>query len=138
MMTLEMVGADALDLVWKDYGVGELFAEQEWRASGQWTAKTAYEQLKNETMWLWLVLEDRQNIKAALLTQMSVYETGAKVCTVLMVVGKESRSWVGLVSVLEDWARDSGCESIEAIGRIGWKRITPWKATSMIFEKRLV
>lgn len=128
-----------IDAVWNKYGVGELVAKEEWRSGGRWFADDIYEDLQAGNFQLWLVLEDRRNIKAALITDIRPYPNGFRACIVLMVVGEEPRSWIPLKSVLEDWARKSGCEAIEAIGRKGWKRVlsSDWEMTGAFYEKRL-
>jgi hypothetical protein len=138
-MTLEMVVGDAIGVVWDKFGVGELFRAQEKSAGGRWTADFLRSQAESDKMQLWLVLEDRQNIMAALVTDTNPYANGLKTCMVVVVVGSNPRSWIPLRHVLEDWAKRSGCAWIEAIGRVGWKRIMPdWTPSAVFFEKALL
>ena len=138
-MTLEMVvGPDTLGVVWEKYGVGRMFEEQESRSGGHWTAEFLKEHIASEKMQLWLCLEDRKFIKAALVTDINPYPNGLKTCMVVIIVGREPKSWIPLRHVLEDWAKRSGCEKIEAIGRLAWKSVIPdWKPSAIFFEKAL-
>lgn len=140
-LTLEMVVGEAIPTVWERFGVGQLFADSEWRSGGRWNADYLFEKLTLKHMQLWLIIEkknERENIKAALITDVRPYENGFKACHIVAVVGEEPRSWIKLKPALEDWAKRSGCEAIETIGRIGWKRVIPdWKPTHIFLEKRL-
>ncbi len=120
-----MVAQDAIDLVWNDYKVGESFRAEEGAAGGYWTADYFYQELKAGSMVLWLVLEDREKIKAALMIDTTPYPNGLKVATIVMVVGKESRSWIPLIETLKDWAMRSGFEKMDIVGRLAWKKLLP-------------
>jgi len=136
-----MVNIDSISTVWNRFGVGLLFRNSQWRSGGRWKADYLLDKILQEQMQLWLVIEKKngaESIKAALITDIRPYETGFKACHIIAVVGKEPRSWIGLRSVMEDWAKRSGCEAIETICRVGWKRFLPdWKQTHIFIEKRL-
>lgn len=140
-MALEMVVGEAIPVVWTRFGVAQLFRDSEWRAGGRWTADHLFETITAGHMHLWLIIENingQELIKAALITDIRPYETGFKACHIVAIVGEEPRAWINLRSALEAWAKRSGCEAIETIGRIGWKRVIPdWKATHIFLEKRL-
>lgn len=125
-------------MVWNEFGAGELFREQEHKSGGHWTADFLLEELQADRLQLWLVLKERRQMKAALITDIRPYPNGLKTCMVTVVVGQEPRAWIGLQDVLCDWAKRSGCEKMEVIGRLGWKRIlTDWQASAMFYEKSL-
>lgn len=140
-LSLEFVALEAIPTVWDRFGVGQLFKETEWRSGGRWNAEYLFEKLVLEHMQLWLIIEKKTGkelIRASLVTDVRPYETGFKACHIIAVVGKEPRSWIKLKSELEAWAKRSGCEAIETICRVGWKRFLPdWKQTHIFIEKRL-
>lgn len=59
----------------------------------------------------------------------------------LFSIHKKGRDWVeGMINLLEEYARDTGCEKIEARGRVGWRKFVDrvgWKETSAFWEKDL-
>lgn len=140
-LTLEMVVDEAIPIVWNRFEVGAMVRASEDRAGGRWTADFLLTKIIAADMQLWLVIENkngRERILSAIITDVRPYESGFKACHIVAVVGEESRSWIKLKSELEAWAKASGCEAIETIGRHGWKRVLPdWSATHTFLEKRL-
>ncbi len=137
-LALVMAPLDTVPTIWARFGVGDMFREHEAKAEGHWTADWLYSEIMGEGLQLWLVVDPDEKIRAALVTDITPYRNGFKTCLVTVIVGSEPRSWIKLRHVLEDWARDQGCVKIEAIGRVGWKRIIPdWKPTHIFFEKAL-
>lgn len=69
---------------------------------------------------LWMHSTD-DDFKATIITQ--IIDLPAKRrCEVVYLGGLDMLEYVGEVSAIEDWARDNGCDDIQAIGRPGWER----------------
>jgi len=50
----------------------------------------------------------------------------------------EIKSWAHLLSGVEQYAREEGCDCVRFIGRKGWKRIYPeYREIGAVFERRL-
>lgn len=135
---LLIVSPEALPQIWGRFGVGQMFRDHEDIAGGHWTTDFLYSEIERGAQQLWVIAGQDETIKAALVTDISPYRNGFKTCMVTVIVGKEPRSWIALRGELEQWAKEQGCEKIEMIGRVGWKRIIPdWKPTHIFFEKAL-
>lgn len=135
---LFLVPQSGLDEIWVRFGVGEMFRAHEEKSGGHWTADWLFSSIKAGEQDLWVIVRGNEEIVAALVTDITPYRNGLRTCMVTIIVGSEPRSWIGLRTELEDWARNRGCDKIEMIGRIGWKRIIPdWKPTAIFFEKAL-
>lgn len=62
----------------------------------------------------------------------------SKVCMILTCGGSEIKSWAHLLSGVEQYAREEGCDCVRFIGRKGWKRIYPeYREIGAVFERRL-
>lgn len=88
---------------------------------------------------LWIAFDDEQ-IKGAVITRFIEYPR--KKCLFLEFCGGiDGFSWKdAMLSTLRRWAKDNGCDGIEATGRLGWKKIFEsdgYKPTLQNFELAL-
>lgn len=87
---------------------------------------------------LWLVWEDPVVLGAAV-TQISQAET-SKYCMIVACGGECAMSWIPLISKIETYARNEGCELMRILGRKGWVRVLKDKGyaeSRVVLEKRL-
>ena len=93
------------------------------------------ELIKGE-MQLWFSVEDRQ-VTAAMVTQIIPYPR-KKVLRILSIGGEGMARWMKHFPMIEKFAKQIGCSSIEAWGRKGWLRALPdWKCSYHIFTKEI-
>lgn len=84
---------------------------------------------------LWVV--SGKSIHCAAVTQIQNTQA-SKVCMILTCGGSEIKSWSHLLSGVEQYARDEGCDCVRFIGRKGWKRIYPeYREIGAVFERKL-
>lgn len=100
-------------------------------ADGSIDPDELWDDIENMRRQLWVVKG-----KAAVLT--TVRPDKLKTCVVTHAAGRDMRGWVHLWEYLENWAREIGCERIEAVARPGWERVLKdMRKTHVILEKRL-
>jgi len=83
---------------------------------GKFTAQSIKRSLKKKEMQLWM---EGQNVGV---TRIDIYPA-KKVCTVMFGAGFDLSVFENGIKVIEAWAREKGCDSIEIWGRKGWIRI---------------
>jgi len=87
-------------------------------------------------MQLWFSVEDRQ-VTAAMVTQIIPYPR-KKVLRILSIGGEGMARWMKHFPMVEEFAKQTGCSSIEAWGRKGWLRALPdWKCSYHILTKEI-
>ena len=75
---------------------------------------------------LWLVWEPETKRHHALAaTCVARRPSGKRILVIEFCAGHDSERWVHLISDLEKFGRDNGCERIELRGRSGWARRLP-------------
>lgn len=85
---------------------------------------------------LWVVSVDKR-IHCAAVTQIQKTQA-SKVCMILTCGGSELKSWAHLLSGVEQYAKEEGCDCVRFIGRKGWGRIYPdYRPVGVVFERRL-
>ena len=70
-------------------------------------------------MQLWLAEEN--GIQACAVTQLLQYPR-ARICSVVVIAGKEMDNWIHFETDVLRWAKEMGCKAIEGKGRKGWER----------------
>ncbi len=85
---------------------------------------------------LWLAW-DGARIEAAAST--SLIETDAsKVCVLTACGGENMQHWLPLLSKIEKYAKDEGCQCVRLFGRKGWLRVLKdYEMTNIVIEKAL-
>jgi len=87
-------------------------------------------------MQLWVAVEQRQVI-AAMVTQIIPYPR-KKVLRIIAIGGSGMERWISFLPKVEQFARNLECDSLEAWGRKGWKKIlTDWSDSYIVFTKKL-
>ena len=89
---------------------------------GRFTAPDILEYLKTRPQQLWLAVEDNE-IYGAVVTEIMVYP---RMNSLVMhfTGGKQLPKWKnGMLSVLQQFAKDNNCSTIESYGRPGWEKV---------------
>lgn len=89
---------------------------------------------------LWLALNDDDFCGIILTTIKVVDATGYKSLIVADAAGEDGLDFVPLISTIEEWGREQGVESINPVGRIGWKKplaAQGYEIDRVIYRKRL-
>jgi len=136
----EVVGA-AIPIVWDDFGVGDMFRQEAERLTDRFDADAAYGRVVSGAKQLWLILDEKEEIKAALITDASSYtDHGQKYLTIEAIVGKQSRSWLHLQDALAQKAKAQDCTKLEASVRPGLARLLKrdgWVPVQILVEKSI-
>lgn len=78
--------------------------------------------LVNGSLHLWLML-DGEDFKGIVMTQVKTVEaTGHKALIVAGCAGEDGVELTPHIDTLEEWARNKGLNSVQPIGRVGWKK----------------
>lgn len=86
---------------------------------------------------LWLAVDEKETIIAAMLTQLFEMASG-KMCKMQECGGERMQEWKHLRARVEDYARAEGCTRVLVEGRPGWERIMPdYERVAVVLEKRL-
>jgi hypothetical protein len=99
------VSAEELERYWPQ--AFNLVARACARSNGRLTPEAVFADLKAKQMQLWLVHTDGK-IEACFVTQIINYP-GTRLCNILLAAGKGRQRWQHWISILEDWAREQGC-----------------------------
>lgn len=115
-------------------GLAETIAET---SRGKVSAEHIRGFVERGEMQLWLVLGDRDEALALVVTEIKTFPM-AKVCVVHGLAGHERGRWMHHLGDIEGWARELGCTRMEVRGRKGMARVLPdYKMTSVFLEKDL-
>lgn len=71
---------------------------------------------------LWLILDGDEFVSMVLTTIQTNDATGLKTLLIPSFAGEEGQETVPLISKLEEWGRENGCDECLIYGRRGWKR----------------
>lgn len=85
---------------------------------GRWTVADLRASIEAGKRWLWISEPDHGCV---MLTQIVSYPQ-MDVMVIFAAAGKLPKGWRALITSLEDFAREIGCQQIELRGRRGWKR----------------
>jgi len=106
------------------------------RSHGRMSLQTISESIALRKRQLWIAV-DGDDVLAAAVTEILICETGMKICNMVGGSGKRFREWVDMRKELELWAKDAGCQRIQARLRKGWTRFFDWPMTHVFIEKGL-
>jgi|TARA_R100000988_G_C3893079_1_gene113766 hypothetical protein len=71
---------------------------------------------------LWIAFDEKE-IKGAVITNVIVYPKKTYLC-LAFCGGKEFSTWKDpMLQMLRNWAKDNGCQGLEAVGRKGWTKV---------------
>lgn len=107
------------------------------RSGGRVSARTLIKEVADGILHVWTVW-DGQSVRAVVGAEVGHAPTGLKICTVNFAAGRDSHEWLHLLSEIEDWARQIGCNKVEMWARKGWARKLPaYRMTHVLLEKDL-
>jgi len=94
--------------------------------------------LLNGDYTLWVAIdEESKDVVAAMTTEFAYYPRD-KVCRVVTLAGERMKEWIGNLDMVEDWAKEQGCNYLDMYGRRGWIKVLPnWKEDSVLLRKKL-
>lgn len=120
MIEVSMVPAEYVDTCWNKI---EPFMEKAVEYTyGRYTLNNIYDMAKEGDHQLW-VAYDGNDFKAAVLTNLMNYPNRRVLC-MGFCGGVELSEWKDpMLSLLRRYAKDMGCDSIEAFGRPGWANV---------------
>lgn len=115
------------------YGVQTDQVDQIWRfvipllekafdfADGKYSIDTIYQEIKKQTMQLWVIFDKQYHLKAICITQIIFYPTEKRLA-ILFMAGFDMEKWLDLIDGLFGFAKQHDCKSIEVYGRPGWEK----------------
>jgi len=116
--------------------VSDLLEKAQPHSEGELATEDFLEFLKLADMQLWVAVRQKEVI-AAMVTQIIPYPR-KKILRIIAIGGAEMDRWFGSLPKVEEFALQMGCESLEAWGRKGWKKIlTDWNDSYIVYTKKL-
>lgn len=89
---------------------------------GRYTVDDIYDCIKDYEYHLWVAFEGSE-IKGAVVTNFMIYPRMKTLC-MSFCGGKDLKDWKApMLDLLQRFARDMGCDTIEATARTGWARV---------------
>lgn len=119
MSRLVCYTADQIPVVW-DQVKGHVKVALDRGSS--YTLEQVYKGLCSKEMQLWTSHRGYE-IEAAVVTTIQTVKD-VKGCLILTAGGSNSDEWIAYLPLMEDWARDNGCQEMRIYGRIGWAKRT--------------
>lgn len=111
-----LVPVDEVGLVWSS--VAPVLAKAIGRDDGRRSLHSVLRQLVSGDNQLWVVGESLGVVVTAIL-----HYPHRRVLRVEWLAGERFDEWAHLIGVLEDWAREQQCSSVEIAGRMGLARV---------------
>ena len=108
----------------------------ELRHQGELSVAAIAREVLEQRWHFWLVWDG--TAAAVLATEIYRDKGGDKRCRIPFCSGRDMDTWVGLISVIEQYARENGCRRLDMIARKGWaKRLPAYKMTHVVLERML-
>jgi hypothetical protein len=134
MIEVSMVPAEYVDTCWNKIEKFVQGAVEE--TEGRYTVENIYDMAKEGQHHLWVAYEG-SDFKGFVTTIVNTYPQ-RKILLMSFCGGEEFKSWkTPIISLLKRFAKDMGCDSIEAYGRPGWSKILKeegYKSKFVAFE----
>lgn len=105
---------DQIDSIW---GVARPLIQKALDRGSNYTIDQIYRGLRSKEMQLWMWGDD-----AALVTTIQNRDN-KRWCLFLALGGECMNEWQEYLPIVEDWARDKGCQEMRIYGRAGWKKL---------------
>jgi hypothetical protein len=120
MITISMVPSEHIDTCWEEI---EPFLEGAARHTyGRFTVDNIYDRIVEDGYHLWVAYTD-ERIKGAVVTNVMNYPH-RKVLSMTYCGGEDLVEWKDpMLAMLRRFAKDVGCDGIEAVARKGWAKI---------------
>jgi len=109
------------------------------RSHDRWTMDSLKQWALMGEKQIWIVFDDTKTVHCVAVTQNVVYPA-SKMLSIEFLGGAGLDKWAfKLLDVLNNWAKDSGCNGVEATARIGfwkWLEKDGFDKAYTVFEKR--
>ena len=141
-MELVRIPIEELDKVWS---MVEKDIKSALAYSSQLTdSDFAFDLTKQGKFQLWVLWDKKQKITAnkyfgVVVTELIKRKFG-KVCHIYIMTGRQRNKWQHLISKIENFAREEGCDIMELIARPGWQKVLnifDYKRTHVVLEKKI-
>lgn len=111
------------------------------RSGGRWTLASLITDILAGKFSL-LAICSANEIKGVVATHLHTTSSGMIVCQVPFATGHDSKEWVHLIGIIEDYARKNGAAKIEMWSRPGWSRkhkaaLAGFECSHLLLEKDL-
>ena len=117
--------------------MAEPFISRSFAKSDQTIPSSLRFDLRDGHRVLWVVVLDQEKIIGAGITALFDLASG-RMCKIEHFGGEQMPLWLDQVSVIEQYAREQGCDRVMFEGRPGWARkLASYRRTAIIMEKRL-
>jgi hypothetical protein len=121
MITVSAVPTEHLATCWPH--VEEFLEGAAKRTYGRFTAGNIYERIEEDGYQLWVAFDDSNKIKGAVVTNICNYPQ-RKVLSMTYCGGENLIEWKDpMLDLLRRYAKDVGCDGIEAVARKGWAKV---------------
>jgi hypothetical protein len=115
-----MVPTEYVDTCWSK--IEPFIVESVKATEGRNTEEDLYGMAKDPRNNLWVVYDDEE-FKGFVLTSINTYPQ-RKILAMNYCGGTDFKSWkTSIIGTLKQFAKDYGCDSIEAHGRQGWSKV---------------
>lgn len=78
--------------------------------------------IDNQAKQLWII-KDQGEYLAAIITEIYTTQSGFKIGEIFGAGGKNHEKWDHFVDVVGEWFKAQGCDTMQIIGRPGWKKL---------------
>jgi hypothetical protein len=120
MIEVSMVPKEYIDTCWDKIEPFMIKAAES--TYGRYSADNLYDMVKDGEHQLWVAYDD-QTFKGSVLTNIMNYPQ-RKILCMGFCGGIDFKEWkTPIIDLLKKFAKDTGCDSIEAFGRPGWSKI---------------
>lgn len=122
MIQVSLVPPNMVNLIWPR--VEAYLDRSAYYTYGRYTVDDIKDAITDYDHHLWVAFDDVSgDIKGAVVTNIVTYPR-KKCLSMVFCGGVDVRTWKDpMISMLQAWAFDSGCETIECTGRPGWAKI---------------
>ena len=141
-MKLVRIPTQELDKTW---GLIDKDIRQALAYSSQLTdSDFVFETAKEDKFQVWIIWDKNQKKTVdkyfgVVVTELIKRKLG-KVCHIYIATGRQRHKWQHLISKIEDFAKEEGCQMMELIARPGWQRVLNlfnYKRTHVVLEKKI-
>ena len=110
---------EQIPIIWLEV---EPFVESALERGSAFSKEDIYEGLRKTHFQLWTW--QTPSIKALMVT--CIYE---KSCLLLLMAGESMSEWKDSLPLVEEWAKDKGCQELLIQGRKGWSKVLGFEIT---------
>ena len=121
MITVSAVPTEHLATCWPH--VEEYLEGAAKRTYGRFIASNIYDRIEEDGYQLWVAFDETNKIKGAVVTNICNYPQ-RKILSMTYCGGVDLKEWKDpMLNLLKRYAKDVGCDGIEAVARKGWAKI---------------